>query len=245
MRKILIYGATSAMAVEFAKCFAKERASFFLVSRSEEKAQAVADDLRVRGAAQAEARSLDFGDFAAHEAVWKSALTTLGHIDVVLVAHGEMGDQTEGQNDYQHAEEVLKTNFLSVVSLVTPIANHFEKEGKGTIAVIASVAGDRGRQSNYIYGTAKGAVTTFLQGLRNRLHPSGVQVITIKPGFVATPMTAHLDQGPLFASPEKVGAGIYDAVKSGKNEVYLPGYWRLIMSVIKGIPEPIFKRLKL
>tara|TARA_Y100001934_G_C12268103_1_gene733429 strand:- start:179 stop:916 length:738 start_codon:yes stop_codon:yes gene_type:complete len=245
MRNILIYGATSAMAVAFARCFAKEKASFYLVSRSQEKGQAIADDLQVRGAAHAEAHSLDFSNFADHEIIWQSALEALGTIDVVLVAHGEMGDQEEGQNDYQHAEEVLRTNFLSVVSLVTPIANHFEKERAGTIAVIASVAGDRGRQSNYIYGTAKGAVTTFLQGLRNRLHPSGVKVLTIKPGFVATPMTAHLDQGPLFASPEKVGAGIYEAVKTGKNEVYLPGYWRLIMSVIKGIPEPIFKRLKL
>ena len=124
-------------------------------------------------------------------------------------------------------------------------ANYFEKEKKGCIAVISSVAGDRGRQSNYIYGAAKGGVTTFLQGLRNRLSPSGVSVVTIKPGMVDTPMTAHLPKSPLFAKPSDVGKGIYKAMLAGKDIAYLPVYWKLIMFVIKIIPEGIFKKMRL
>jgi short-subunit dehydrogenase len=125
------------------------------------------------------------------------------------------------------------------------LANLMEAQGSGTIAVISSVAGDRGRQSNYVYGAAKGMVTRFLQGLRNRLAKRGVQVLTIKPGFVDTPMTAAFKKGALWAQPDAVARGIVAAVDAGKDEVYLPGFWRLIMAIIRHIPEPIFKRLSL
>jgi len=139
----------------------------------------------------------------------------------------------------------LSTNALSVVSLGTLLANRLEAQGRGCLAVISSVAGDRGRQSNYVYGTAKATVTAFLSGLRNRLQRSGVRVLTVKPGMVDTPMTAGMKKGPLFASPETVAAGIVRAVDKGKDVVYLPGYWRLVMAVIKALPEGVFKRLKL
>ena len=132
-----------------------------------------------------------------------------------------------------------------MVSFLTPVANYFEKLQKGTIAVGSSVAGDRGRQSNYLYGTAKGAKTIFLQGLRNRLTKSGVQVLTIKPGFVDTPMTAHIEKGPLFVDPEVIAQGIMKAIKNKRDVVYLPFFWRWIMLIIKLIPEKIFKRLSL
>ena len=150
-----------------------------------------------------------------------------------------------GEQDYAYTEQALRTNFLSVVSLLTPIANQLEKQHYGCIAVISSVAGDRGRQSNYVYGAAKGALTIFLQGLRNRLQAANVCVLTIKPGFVDTPMTADLKKGALWAKPESVAKGIYRAIKRRKNSVYLPWFWWPIMMVIRHIPEPIFKRLKL
>jgi short-subunit dehydrogenase len=132
-----------------------------------------------------------------------------------------------------------------VISLLTISANYFEQRRRGCIAVISSVAGDRGRKSNYVYGTAKAALTTFLQGLRNRLSSSGVTVVTVKPGFVATPMTAHMKSGLLTASPQAVGQGIYEAMMKKKDVVYLPWFWQPIMFIVKSIPESVFKRLSL
>mgnify|MGYP000704499895 CR=1 FL=1 len=134
---------------------------------------------------------------------------------------------------------------MSTISLLTHIANKFEEQGKGTISVISSVAGDRGRQSNYIYGTAKGALNIFMQGLRNRLHRAGVQVLTIKPGFVDTPMTADLSKGILWVQPEKIADDIYQAIKKNKNEIYTPWFWRPVMMIIKSMPGFVFNRLKL
>jgi short-subunit dehydrogenase len=134
---------------------------------------------------------------------------------------------------------------LSPIACLTWLANYFETRGKGNITVITSVAGDRGRQSNYIYGAAKGGLSIFLQGLRNRLAPKGVSVTTIKPGFIDTPMTAHIKKGPLFASPETVGKRIHQAMLKGESVVYTPFFWRFIMLIIQHIPEFIFKKMKL
>jgi short-subunit dehydrogenase len=175
----------------------------------------------------------------------EQANTSLEGLDTILIAHGILDDQKAGEQDYTKAEQALRTNFLSVVSLLTPIANRLEKQRYGCIAVISSVAGDRGRQSNYIYATAKGALTIFLQGLRNRLHSANICVLTIKPGFVDTPMTANFKKGALWAKPEAIARGIYRAIENRKNTVYLPGFWWLIMMIIRHIPEPIFKRMKL
>jgi short-subunit dehydrogenase len=143
------------------------------------------------------------------------------------------------------ALEEFQVNCTSVISLLILLANYFEPRKRGCIAVISSVAGDRGRKANYLYGAAKAAVTVFLGGLRGRLAKSGVSVITIKPGFVDTPMTASMRKGLLFASPRKVGEGIYHAMLKGKEVVYLPWFWRPIMLVVKSIPEPIFKKLSI
>lgn len=245
MSNILIYGATSAIAQETARAYAQRGDALYLVGRDASRLESVAKDLEVRGASRVGFEAMDFDDFAVHEPSFEHAREALGDIDVVLVAHGMLADQAVVERDYKETEHMLRVNFLSVVSILTPIANAFEERGSGTIAVISSVAGDRGRQSNYIYGTAKGALNVYLQGLRNRLFKRGVHVLTIKPGFVSTPMTAHLDQGPLFASAEKVGMGIVRAVDKEKNEVYLPGFWRYIMGVIKTVPETVFKRLSL
>jgi short-subunit dehydrogenase len=175
----------------------------------------------------------------------KTAIETLGGLDAALIAHGTLGSQESSQQSVEFMLKELNTNFLSVVSLLTLLANHFEQQRRGCIAVISSVAGDRGRQSNYVYGTAKGAISIFLQGLRSRLAKSGVAVVTIKPGLVDTPMTASLKKNFLYTDPQTVGKAIHLAMKKGKSVVYVPWFWRPIMLIIIHIPEFIYKKLSL
>lgn len=242
-QKVFIIGATSAIAQETAKLFAATRSEIFLAGRNEAKLQAVANDLSVRGAKKVDFMALDLNDLDRHPALINRATESLGGLDTVLIAHGTLGDQEAAQKSFAFAEGELKTNLLSYISLLTILANQFEAQQYGTIAVISSVAGDRGRQSNYVYGTAKAALSTFAQGLRGRLSRSNVAVVTIKPGFVDTPMTAHLKKGFLFVGPEVVGKGIYRAIQERQDVVYLPWFWWGIMTIIKLIPESIFKRM--
>jgi short-subunit dehydrogenase len=245
MKKVLILGATSAIAQATVRLLAARGASLYLVGRNAERLQAVAQDAATRGAARVEREALDLDDLGQHEALVERAAAALGGLDGVLLAHGILGDQKAAEGSYAEAEKVLRTNFLGAVSLLTPLANRFEAQKAGTLVVISSVAGDRGRQSNYVYGASKGALSVFLQGLRNRLARSGVAVVTVKPGFVDTPMTAGMKKNALFATPERVARGILRAADARKDEVYLPGFWRLIMFIIRSIPERIFKRLRL
>lgn len=245
MRRVIILGATSAIAQETARCFASKGDKLFLVARNAARLETVAADLRTRGASQVEIEAFDLNDVDRHEALLDQAELRLGGLDTALVAHGTLSDQAACQIDFAKAEAEIRTNFLSAASLLTHLANRFEARRAGAIAVISSVAGDRGRQSNYVYGSAKAALTAFCSGLRNRLHPAGVTLVTVKPGFVDTPMTAHLPKGPLFASAQRVGRGIYKAVARRRNVVYLPGFWRPIMAIIRAIPELVFVRLKL
>ncbi len=245
MNKVLILGATSAIAQATVRLLSARGAALYLVGRNAEHLAAVAQDATTRGAARVASEALDLNDFAAHEALVERATAALGGLDGALLAHGVLGDQTASERSWTEAEKVLRTNFLSAASLLTVLANRFEAQKAGTLVVISSVAGDRGRQSNYIYGASKGALSVYLQGLRNRLARSGVAVVTVKPGFVDTPMTADMKKNALFASPEKVARGILRAADKRRNEVYLPGFWRLIMFIIRSIPEGIFKRLKL
>jgi short-subunit dehydrogenase len=245
MNKILIVGATSAIAEATARIYAAKGARLFLVARNAQRLDAVAADLRTRGAAAVETEAMDANAFDRHRALVERADQALGGIDLALIAHGTLPDQKACERSFELIRTELETNCLSTLSLLTHLANLLEPRGTGTLAVISSVAGDRGRQSNYVYGTAKGAVSLFLQGLRNRLSKSGVRVLTIKPGFVDTPMTADFPKGALWAKPEQIASGIERAVEKGRDIVYLPGFWRLIMLVIRAIPEGIFKRLSL
>ena len=216
-------------------------AHFFLVARSKEKLTAVAQDLLVRGALRVDMIVADLDDTQAHAQMLAVATSQLGTLDLAMLAHGVLGDQPAAERDYFAAEPILVTNLLSAVSLLTWLANYCESQGSGTLAVISSVAGDRGRKSNYVYGASKAALDAFLSGLRNRCDRSGVQVLTIKPGFVATPMTAHVPRNRLFATPEQVAHGILKAIRTRKDVVYVPWFWRPIMAVIKAVPERIFK----
>jgi decaprenylphospho-beta-D-erythro-pentofuranosid-2-ulose 2-reductase len=239
--RILVLGATSAIAMAVTRQFVTPSAHFFLVGRSKEKLTAVAQDLLVRGALRVDMIVADLDDTQAHPQMLAVATSQLGTIDLALLAHGVLGDQAAAEREYSAAEPILLTNFLSAVSLLTWLANYCESQGRGTLAVISSVAGDRGRKSNYVYGASKAALDAFLSGLRNRCDRSGVQVLTIKPGFVATPMTAHIPKNRLFATPEQVASGILNAVRRRRNVVYVPWFWRPIMTIIKAVPERIFK----
>ncbi len=245
MKNILILGATSAIAERFAQRYANQDCRFYLVSRNQIRLDNVADDLRVRGAKDVITESLDLTETSGHNHFMTSVIGRLEHIDIALIAYGSLSNQPACEGDSELSLKELNTNCLSVISLLTLLANVFEKQASGCIAVISSVAGDRGRQSNYIYGTAKGALTIFLQGLRNRLDRKGVHVLTIKPGFVDTPMTQDFKKGLLWVSPKSIAKGIENAIKRKKDTVYLPFFWRYIMLIIKFIPERIFKRMSL
>ena len=245
MQKILIIGATSAIAEATAKRYATQEANFYLLARNQARLEALASDLKIRGATAVDYKIFDANDYVSHAAILEQAIKQLGNIDIVLIAHGTLSDQKKCEKSFDLTLQELNTNAISVISLLTYLANYMEEQGKGTIAVIGSVAGDRGRQSNYIYGTAKGAISIFLQGLRNRLAKSKVNVLTIKPGFVDTPMTASFKKGLLWAKPEDIAKGIELAIKKQKNIVYLPNWWMGIMLVICAIPERIFKKLTL
>jgi len=243
--RVLVLGATSAIAGGVMRPLAEQGASFFLAARNPDKLKAVASDLLTRGASSVFVQMIDLDDTSLHPELLETARTKLGTIELALIAHGVLGDQEKAQADYATTEAILRTNFLSTVSLVTWLANYFESTRQGVLAVISSVAGDRGRKSNYVYGASKGALNVFLDGVRNRIDRSGVQVLTIKPGFVATPMTAHLPQNGLFAHPAVVGKGILKAIAKRKDIVYVPPIWALIMLIIRTIPRSIFKKLNL
>ncbi len=243
MKKILVIGATSSIAEATIRLLAQDGHSFFLTSRHLEKLKILAQDLQVRGAQKVESAILDVNQFEQHEKIIQNARESLNGLDMVFIAHGSLGDPKASDVDYAIAEKEIKTNFLSIVSILTLIANEFEKEKKGTIVVISSVAGDRGRKGNNIYGTSKAALSTYLQGLRNRLSSSHIHVLTIKPGPVDTPMTAHLPKTFLFAKSEKIARDIYKAIQKKKEVVYTPLVWKLIMMIVRIIPEKIFKHL--
>ena len=245
MQRVLIIGATSAIAEATANIYAKQGAHLALLARNSERLESLASDLKIRGASDVHTAILELNEFSLHQASLDNILSRLGGVDIVLIAHGTLPNQSECENSVELTIRELNTNAISTIALLSHLANIMQAQGKGTLAVISSVAGDRGRQSNYIYGAAKGAVSIFLQGLRNRLDSHGVHVLTIKPGFVDTPMTAEFKKGPLWATPEQIAKGIIRAINKKKDVIYLPFFWRWIMLIITSIPERIFKRLSL
>jgi short-subunit dehydrogenase len=245
MQRILIVGASSAIAEATARLFAARGDALFLAGRNAERLQAIAQDLKLRGAAQAHSFVLDARAFDRFPALLQAATERLGGLDGALIAHGTLSDQAACQQSVDRLREEFDVNALSFMALCTDLANQFEAQGRGVIAVISSVAGDRGRQSNYVYGSAKAAVTAFTSGLRQRLYPKGVRVVTIKPGFVSTPMTAAFKKGALWAAPASVAADIVRAMDGGKAVIYTPWFWRPIMWIIRSVPESVFRRLRL
>jgi decaprenylphospho-beta-D-erythro-pentofuranosid-2-ulose 2-reductase len=243
--RVLIVGATSAIAEAVARRYAANGATLFLAARNLERAGAIADDLRVRGAARVAVGAYDAAEPNTAEALVAAAWDSLGGIDIALIAHGSLPDQQACAASAALTRHEIEVNALSVIELLTPLANRMEPAGSGTLAVIGSVAGDRGRQSNYVYGAAKGCLAVFLQGLAHRLAGSGVSVLTIKPGFVDTPMTAAFPKGPLWASPATVAKDIQRAIERRRLVLYTPWFWRWIMLAIRLVPSAVFHRTRL
>ncbi|MDE1963004.1 MAG: SDR family oxidoreductase [Xanthomonadaceae bacterium] len=245
MQRVLIIGATSAIAEAVARIYAQRGGRLHLVARSPERLTTIADDLKIRGAAEVGRSQLDVNNLQGHGEMLEAAWRSLGTVDVVLIAHGTLPDQKACEDSVETAMSEFATNASSTLALLTRISQRMEAAGTGSIAVISSVAGDRGRASNYLYGSAKAAVSTFLSGLRQRLGKKGINVVTIKPGFVDTPMTRDFKKGALWAKPGEVAAGIVTAIDKGKPVAYLPRFWFIIMTIIRSIPEFLFKRLSL
>ncbi|MFC1605631.1 SDR family oxidoreductase [Pseudomonadota bacterium] len=245
-KSVLIIGATSGIAEAVARIFAERGASLFLVARSAEKLEVIAADLGARGANEVATFVMDANELARLPVMLDTAWSKFAKIDLALVAHGTLPDQPLCQADVDHAVREFRTNAESVIAALEALAGRFEQQREGVLAVIGSVAGDRGRASNYLYGAAKAAVAAAASGLRGRLQQANVHVLTIKPGFVDTPMTRDLSlPAALVAAPDKVAADIVRAVEKKRNVLYTPWFWRFIMLVITHIPEFAFKRLKL
>lgn len=241
---VLILGATSAIARGTAAAFAARGDNLYLASRDAEELQRIAADLRVRYGVTVHYSLFDAAATDTHPAFFQQVLSAVQQLDGVVLAFGLLGEQ-KAANEFSVAEKIITSNYTGAVSILSLCANYFEPLQRGFIIGISSVAGDRGRQSNYVYGSAKGALSLFLQGLRNRLYASNVRVITIKPGFVDTAMTFGMPGLFLVASPKSIGEQIVRTLDKSADVVYLPFFWRYIMLIIKHIPEFIFKRMKL
>ena len=245
-QSIFISGASSAMAQAFARRHASQGASFYLLARSGDKLDIIKQDLLVCGAKSVITHVADMAATQDYAAIVAKAVSALGVIDIALLAQGVMYKQEDLQNNPALIRDMYQVNLLSAVEVLTALANYFEQQKKGSLLVISSVAGDRGRQSNYVYGATKAALSVFTDGLRNRLFKCGVTVVTVKPGFVDTPMTQDLDKGgPLWATPEKIAEDMDKTIAKGGAVLYTPWFWRYIMLIIKHIPEFIFRKMSL
>jgi decaprenylphospho-beta-D-erythro-pentofuranosid-2-ulose 2-reductase len=246
-KRIVIIGATSAIAEHCARLWLqKQPADVTLVGRDETRLKRVATDLNVRSP-QSEFRVMqsDFLDPAAIDDLTQK-IVVLGNVDIVLIAHGSLPEQTDCQDDLKACREALDINGISPVLYAEAFAKHMEKANHGTIALIGSVAGDRGRKSNYIYGAAKGLITRYAQGMQHRFAGTGVKVILIKPGPTETPMTAHLKgKGAKLASVDDVAKLIVEGIEAGQPTIYAPGKWWLIMMIIRHLPAIIFNKMNI
>jgi hypothetical protein len=245
MKNILIIGATSAIASATGRIWASQGESFYLVGRNKTKLSAIRDEFHKLGAHEITTHVSDLADTTQHKNVITQAFTTFDEIDIVLIAYGTLADQRVSEVDFSLAFEQLHTNAISTMSLLTYIAQYFEQQKHGTIAAISSVAGDRGRQSNYVYGTAKGALTIFLEGLRHRLHKCNVNVLTIKPGLVDTPMTKDFQKSFLWTTDHKIAKDIVKGIRKKKAEIYTPWFWKFIMLILTHLPRSIYNRTNL
>jgi decaprenylphospho-beta-D-erythro-pentofuranosid-2-ulose 2-reductase len=243
MPTALILGAASDMAVAIAKKFASQGYAVQLAARNAHRLQPLLSDIAIRYNVAATVHEFDARQFASHPQFFDT-LPALP--DVTICVFGYLGDQATASADWKECAQIIETNYTGAVSILNVISNKYAARKSGTIVGISSVAGERGRQSNYIYGSAKAGFTAYLSGLRNSMYHKGVHVVTVQPGFVYTKMTEHLQLPALLtAKPEAVAKAVYKAVVKKKNVIYVKWFWRWIMFIIKCIPELIFKKMKL
>ncbi len=241
-KKVLILGATSDVGKALAQVYAEMKYPLILAARNIEDLEPIKSDLEIRKDAKVEIASFEATDYSSHAGF----ISKVGTPDICICVFGFLGDQTEAENDWSQANSIMSINYIGGASILEEVAKKMIDKKSGTIVGISSVAGERGRQSNYFYGSSKAGFTAYLSGLRNRLFHKGIHVLTVKPGFIDTKMTAGMDlPKPLTASPLQVAKAIAKGVSKKRNTIYVLGMWRLIMYIIKTIPEVIFKKLKL
>lgn len=241
MRNILIFGATSAIATQVARIYAEKNFNLTLVARNKDKLNILESDLKIRGANEIKTHCIAANDFENYSSIFTDELQ-----DTILVAHGSLTDEEKARKESTYLANEITINLTSYLSILNLYAGKaLEQNKKVHIAAIGSVAGDRARQSNYLYGTTKASIEFFLEGLRHKLHATKSSVLCIKPGFTDTPMTAHIDKGPLFVKPETVAKDIVKAIENSKTSIYTPWFWKWIMMIIKSIPSFIFYKTKL
>jgi len=246
--KIVILGALSAIAEATARLYARDGAELLIAARNGERLSRLAADLQARGAARCETRVLDLAEVEDPFAVFDEMTAALGgEVDAVFLFYGILGDQTTAEKSLADARHGIRVNFASAAEWCLAAANQLEAQNKGVLVAVSSVAGDRGRQSNYIYGAAKGGLSVLVQGIAHRLAKGRARAVAVKLGFVDTPMTAHVEKkGALWAKPGDVAARLVAiAAKPSSPVVYVPGFWRFIMAVVRTIPAPIFHKTKL
>jgi len=241
MARILIIGATSAVATATAKIYAKRGDRLFLIARNREALSALALEL---GACVVGTQDGDFNDVDDNPGRVALAIDSLGGLDLALIAHGDLGDQLRSERDFAEANSQLEVNLASCISFLIPIANHLEAARGGGIAVMSSVAAERGRPRNYTYAAAKAGVNVYLQGIGSRLWAAGVRVHILKLGPVDTPMTADHQKNFSFSTAEAAAQAIVRGIDRGRREIYVPGWWRPVMAVVRWLPEPIFQRIR-
>jgi len=245
MKTLIVFGATSAISQAYLNRVAKRCEQIVLLARNEQQLQQVTSHVEALSAATVRSIACDLADVSEHEQVIKDVFSGADDVECVLISYGVLTDQERCNTDVAYLLEQFNLNGTSTISLSAHVGRELAAQGSGTLAVIGSVAGDRGRRSNYCYGAAKSSVDSFLSGQRGFLSQSGVNVLTIKPGFVDTPMTSAFKKGFLWASPDKVAADIDSAIGKRRSILYTPWFWRYIMLIIKSIPEFIFRRLPL
>jgi decaprenylphospho-beta-D-erythro-pentofuranosid-2-ulose 2-reductase len=243
MPTVLILGATSDIGFAIAKRFATEKYDVQLAARKPEQLQAFQSDIQIRYGVNCTTHAFDALQFDSHKTFYESLSPKP---DVSIYVIGYMKDNEAVINNWDESLQTINANYSGAVSVLNIIASEYAAKKSGTIVGISSVAGERGRQSNYVYGSAKAAFTAYLSGLRNKLYHDKVHVLTVLPGFVYTKLTEHLKlPKPLTATPDEVANAVYKGVKGKKNIIYVKWFWRWIMKIIKNIPEPMFKKKKL
>lgn len=243
MPTVLILGATSDIGFAIAKRFAAEKYDVQLAARRRDQLLAFQSDIQIRYSVNCTTHAFDALQFESHRSFYESLSPKP---DVSIYVIGYMKDNEAVINDWNESLQTINANYSGAVSILNIIASDYAAKKSGTIVGISSVAGERGRQSNYVYGSAKAAFTAYLSGLRNRLYHYNVHVLTVLPGFVYTKLTEHLKlPKPLTATPDEVGDAVYKGVKGKKNIIYVKWFWRWIMTIIKNVPEPMFKKKKL
>ena len=242
-KTVLILGGNSDVGKSIARDFSKLGSNIILTSRKKGQLDSFKSDLKIRYSIKCDLEFFDVLDFNSHESFY---FNLKKKPDIVISCIGYLDNQEKSENSFEESLKSIQTNFTGLVSILNVVSNDFESRKSGIIVGISSVAGDRGRGSNYIYGCSKSGFTSYLSGLRNRLNKSNVKVITVKPGFIKTKMTNHLDLPKLLtASPDYISNVIINSIRKNKNVIYIKWFWRWIMLIIKIIPESIFQKMKL